>query len=284
MRKRFDAATATFIVECDSPADWRAAFEPVFWASKRSKESHTKSPEWYDAPSAAAAIARLSEGYPPACARISELAKRVTLPTIASIKRKPAWLPEGDELSFERLEAGREDCFRGTYAAPGVKRYPRHYCLLADTTGHCGESADSIAWASASALALADAIQASGRSVTIIAWGHLRDAYRDQRASVAWFIPVKQPSEPINLSLLAATLSPGAFRTIGFGVAEAMGRTSGGLGYPTHSLPHAWVPPAMTITIPPIRNSLDAQAWLADQAVKIQDPQEGFGSDFFTRN
>jgi hypothetical protein len=160
------------------------------------------------------AEALLEKGWPEGAERLRALAGKLTaqVPQARSIRRRLAWVDNGDEVCKDRLQAGQIDqCWRTMRRAPFVA--PQTVAIETTWGGHYGQTAEELFWQGAAAAVLTDILEEAGYRVELYAnrvserGGH-RHCTR---------VKVKEADMPMRLDGVAAVLChAGIFRTFGF--------------------------------------------------------------------
>ena len=149
-------------------------------------------------------------GWPEGVDRLRAAMGEVTVPAIASIRRRPKWSDAGDELNRERLYAGDiERAWRTTsrvsVATPVTAR------ILVDVAARWDVGSDELFWRGAAAASLAEALAAGGYSVEILATSATKEISSDNSASMFTATTVKSPEAPMNMNSLAAACCTASF-------------------------------------------------------------------------
>jgi hypothetical protein len=144
-------------------------------------------------------------------ARIEKATKELTIPAIASIKRRIVRGPEGDELDMQRVWQGDLDLAwsraKRTHVATNARVL---LCVFVGAPG--GAEASEVAWRGVAALALASALIAAGYTVNVRAIRRARFIAPDWREFGEHNVDVtiKGDSEHLDIhraaSLVASTL------------------------------------------------------------------------------
>ena len=137
--------------------------------------------------------------------------ERIAPPRVASVRRRGRWADAGDDLSLDRLYAGRlEVAWRTTHRTSVLS--PSRVRLVVDLGATANVSADEFFWRGAATCSFAEALIGAGYSVEI--WCVVSTRAVDCGTLNAHSaVCVKAFASPLNMSALtAATAHPAFFR------------------------------------------------------------------------
>lgn len=176
---------------------------------------------WYGVSSMAEAKKVLLGGWEEGLERIRQTLSKLQLPQIESIRRRPVWRDSGDDLSLDRVYSGELDtAWRTTErrsSPPGLR--PCHKIMVCVGGGY-KLPAEAFFWRGAVAVSLSDALEESGRSCEIVAYGLTRSLAASARKCDRWMadslvsVTLKQADEPLHLSRVAAMTAHAAAHRI----------------------------------------------------------------------
>lgn len=163
----------------------------------------------------------------------------LSIPPLASWRRRPSWSEDsGDELDRDRWRAGapawrtmRREARSGSAGATVTLVVP---CAFSS-----GESHEAILWTGAAVVAVANALEASGRACSILlasttaVCGEIGGVPTDDLIAVC----MKRHDEPLDVARLATMAHPAFFRRAIFACMEAI---PGIELHDSYGRPHCW--------------------------------------------
>jgi len=124
---------------------------------------------WFGVDSYEAVLEALSRGWPEGTAQMREALSAVALPKIPSVKRKLRRDKQGDYLDIHRVYRGDFDrAWDVRKREQSLSTSGSHLTIAVDVGCNAYVSAQDAMWRGASAVALAEAAQESGRAVRIV--------------------------------------------------------------------------------------------------------------------
>jgi len=216
------------------------------------------------------------EGWPDGVKRAKEKIKEIkNMPQAQSYRRVRKRGPMGDSLDFDRWNRGdfmQAWEFRKRNAVAGENSGIVR--ILVDVVGHCGRSAEQYFWRGALATLIADALEESGRSVEVFAFGQVigslsNDKNRD--VDFGFMCEVKAAGSKLNVeSLMVPTGMSGWWRAEIFKammINDGHHTTNYGLGRPENNNGDTNIIPefkgeSKCIVIPSITNLDQARKFL----------------------
>lgn len=227
-----------------------AAPSPANAGRSRKRWATTGFSEWSGASSREEALCTLLGGWAEGVARARKVLGSLSLPQVASIRRKVRWSDAGDEVSMDRVYSGDADtAWRSTErrtCPPGLQPC---YRINVSIVGNASRNAEGFFWRGAVAIALADALEESGRSCEIVAYSLTRGSGEGGQ-DCALSVTLKRSDEPLDLSRVAAmTAHPAALRVAMFtGLYTAPFPLAAGLGAAQEdALPNPSHDPVITV-------------------------------------
>lgn len=161
----------------------------------------------------------LLNGWQKGAARLEKMAEeyREKFPWPQSIRRRPTWMDDGDEIEFDRLRNGQIDTmWRVSKRRSGVN--PPIVRLVGNIGGLSGITEEQLFWSGAGLLMAADALEHAGFR-TEIALMHVSRGFGPPTDKTMILVEMKRPSEPLRIDALAfAACHAGFFRTFIFGM------------------------------------------------------------------
>lgn len=174
-----------------------------------------KGTEWYGGLTKAAAIKMMAGGWSEGVARVADLARDITPPEARTVRRKPRWADEGQDLSVDRALAGQWDSAWRDVSRVACRGL-RSVSLFTMWGGHCGLTSDEIFWVGATALVLADVLESAGYAVSLTASNLVIDGHYSHAINRTDII-VKRHEDPLVIDNVAAVMChAGIFRSYGF--------------------------------------------------------------------
>lgn len=218
-------------------------------------------------PSATDIMNTVKTGWAKGAERVAQFASEISIPKLASVRRRAEWCDQGDMIDMDRVRAGQLDvAWRRTRRAYAGN--PPRVVLAVDSIAQGGKDAEEMFWQGAAAAALADALIAAGYSVKCIS------AFRgSDGCNMDVQVVVKDYDAPWSLSDAASSLAlPGFFRAIGH-----MWQVAHSLAKPSHYGMSVWnvsmeqidAPEAQYIFLAPqdLSSLATAKAWI-ESAIK----------------
>jgi len=186
-------------------------------------------------------------------------AATVDAPRSAKLARK--WsADDGETLDVARLLDGLPP-YRMAYRAPGGSS-GRIVRLVVNAAANAKTTAESLAWTAYAAIRAIDSLEEAGYRVEVVM------CYPVERV---WYgvgyrllVTVKRAEDPLDISQIAAALSPAAFRVFMFEWQDSVPRVglTPGRGYAdNHSEDGA-------LSLPSVRSRYEAQEWLRKVEIK----------------
>jgi hypothetical protein len=144
--------------------------------------------------------------------RVAELLEKTSAATAIPMdrRRRLARMDQGDSLDIHAVYRGQLDK-AWSRAVRRVTRGPQRVSLLANMLCSGHESSEILAWRGASAVAIADRLQAAGYQVRIV----VGFGGNCSGARVSCRITVKDHGGPLDEATAAAVTCPGFFRALG---------------------------------------------------------------------
>lgn len=164
-----------------------------------------------DGESATNATTRLiRDGWQQGVDLMQQVAGAVDVPVPRSVRRRGAWMDQGDEVEMQRVWAGDLDrAWRRTVRLDSTG--PRRVRILVDSIANGGVEANVMRWRGVAALRLCDVLVEAGYTVQVESvFCGKSDGHRYRLA-----VAVKDYSQPLDLPALAATTAlPAFFRAL----------------------------------------------------------------------
>lgn len=220
-------------------------------ANERSRAHEDEARAWYGTDSRARACAILAgEPWPEGLEHIARA--RAALPEIprpVSLRRRPRWDTDGDEVDLDRVREGRLDAAWRTCRREAQPGGAPTVAILTDVAVGAGVRAETVALRGAATVALADALETAGYTVELWGAAFSVGVYPNSAAcDRADLFPLKGAGEPLDCVRLAAwAVLAAGFRIPLFAARWAeRHKTAENLGTHTEELPeriHAGVWP-----------------------------------------
>lgn len=211
--------------------------------------------------------------YPEGAARIAKLAAAIEAPEAVTVRRRPRWEDQGDEVDMQRVWAGNLDhAWRRTRRTAVLG--PSRVRIAVPIYGYGGMSSMVLAWRGVCGVALADRLTEAGHSVEIVAYEASIPKDGAARVSVQTMV-VKAYESPLDMGFLAAMIGCPAFSRgvlIPYFYAQSARAIEDGVAQGSPPLlrdvktPHAdsvWLVPTT------VKNADTARAWIADVVAKM---------------
>lgn len=156
----------------------------------------------------------VAQGWVDGVRRIRMLGRQLLneIPPAKSMRRRQAWLEEGDSLDVDKVFASSDKPYRGTFKREATG--PRDVSLVGIIGGSARRGADELFWQGACAAVLSDLLEDAGYSVRLsgadCVGGSFGGCFVNETV-------LKDYSEPLRLDTVAAVLAhAGIYRTFGF--------------------------------------------------------------------
>lgn len=148
-------------------------------------------------------------------------------PPRVSVRRRKRRADQGDFLDMTRVYQGNLDrAWETTTRTRGVQQLGTTVTIAVDLFMVWTQHADDLFWNGATALALVDTLQASGRNVQLVGYVPYRDD-RDGSTVKCWSVTLKDAQQPLNEELLFAVVGLAGFnRVFGFKAFDIIPRPS----------------------------------------------------------
>jgi len=156
-----------------------------------------------------------SKGWPKGLKRIRESIKALVPRGVATIRRRRIRSDFGDHLDMQAVYSGNLDRAWGTTERRVQRGLGRTVTtLLVNIGGLAHLSSEALFWKGAAAVALADALEKSGRSVRIVAFSSARGVYLKygfEHKLTTITVEVKAPNMPLDCQRLATVSALAGF-------------------------------------------------------------------------
>lgn len=165
-------------------------------------------------------------GWPEGLARMREILGELSFPRATSIKRRPVWSDEGDDVDMGRVYAGDlERAWRRTVRKNATA--PQHLRIWTSCSYPGYTSPDKFFWRGAVACVLSDALEEAGYRVQINCHSASLGLYTERVSLLSGHrfdgfmaLKLKDYDQPLLLEQVAATTAHAGFLRVAFFAAE----------------------------------------------------------------
>jgi hypothetical protein len=156
--------------------------------------------------------------------RLRDELAEVEMPQPRIVRRTRRWSEDnGDSVDFDRLRSGQEYWATTTKAERTGPRNVQIHVGAGATQSYSGKE---IFWRGAAAITLAEWLESAGYRVKIVGFNYSENLYFDEKGTFSAGLQIttlKDYQDPLNVSLLANSLSGWCYRSTWFG-AKSLGK------------------------------------------------------------
>lgn len=153
-------------------------------------------------------------GWREGVAKMREAIGTLNVAGVTSIKRRPKWRDEGDELDIQRVYSGDLDRAWWSSERKIVSGVVQHVRVLVAAAALSSVESSDMFWRGAVACILVDALEEAGYRVEVGAFAYSDHPWITKRGRTLAGVPLKAFDEPLDIERMAAcTAHAGFFRT-----------------------------------------------------------------------
>lgn len=182
-------------------------------------------------------VEMIKSGWKEGLAQAQRVLESVQMPKVRSSRRRRVQTDFGDHFDIQKMYAGQLDrAWTTTKRERSFNTGAHNATIVVELATSGSVDSDKCFWRGATAVMVADMLQAAGRNVKIIGMSTVDRLYKSNRnLRQCTTVVLKDYNQPLDLDMLMATTSAGMNRTLLFDsklIRTDKGLISDGLGHP----------------------------------------------------